>query len=253
MADYDRFAQNYSDAMLEEGDYYHKTQIDPYIYKIIGNPKGKIIYDLGCGNGYISRNLAKKGAKMFASDISSELIKTAKGKSEGLGITYQVRDGIDFGEFKKNKFDFVVLNMVIHYIEDLDKLFRGVSKVLKKGGILVFSTSHFFRPDHPYSDWIKGDIDGKEKLFIKVTNYLESYFVKVKSWWDKKTELKIYNRPLNKFINIMSKYGLFVKEVYEPESVGFAKDFCEELQKSHHIPTFIIIGAIKLENDKIAS
>lgn len=169
----------------------------------------------------------------------------------GMDIKYSVCEGTDFKDFKGDQFDCVVMNMVIHYIDDLDKLFFGISKVLKDDGLFVFSTSHFFRPDHPYSDWIKGEIKGEERLFIKVTNYLVSYTVKVKSWWDNTTDLEIINRPLNKYINAMSKYGLYIKEIYEPESQGFAKDYPLKLQKSHHIPTFIIIGAINFKKDKI--
>jgi len=248
MNSYNNFAKQYSDSHGEEGDYFHKTQIDPYIYKIIGDPKDKTIYDLGCGNGYISRNLAKSRAKIFASDISDELVKIAKDKSEGLDISYSVRDGIDFSGFSNGQFDVVIMNMVIHYIEDIDTLFKEISRVLKPNGILAFSTNHFFRPASPYSDWVKGEINGQEKLFIKVTNYLETHSVKTKSVWDNETELTIINRPLNQCINTLSKYNLFVKEVYEPESVGFAKSFTEDLQKSHHIPTFIIFGVGKIRN-----
>lgn len=52
MSVYDKFALSYSNSMKDTGDYYHKTQIDPYVYKILGDPKDKVIYDLGCGNGY---------------------------------------------------------------------------------------------------------------------------------------------------------------------------------------------------------
>lgn len=246
MSSYDNFAKQYSDSQDEEGDFFHQTQIDPAILKIVGDPKDKTVYDLGCGSGYLSRKFAKSGAKVFASDISEELINIAKAKSDGLDINYLVRDGIDFTDFKNEQLDVVVMNMVIHYIQDIDTLFKETSRVLKQKGILVFSTNHFFRPASPYSDWIKGEIKGEEKLFIKVTNYLKEYKVATKSGWDNKTELTIINRPLNNLINTMSKYGLFLKEVYEPESVGFAKSFSEELQKSHHIPTFVIFGAIKL-------
>lgn len=244
-SDYDKFAREYSDSMGEEGDYFHKTQIDPHLYKIIGDPNGKTIYDLGCGNGYMARNLARKGARVIASDISPELIKIAQEKSRELNINYSVREGTDFEGFEDGQFDVVVMNMVIHYIDDLDKLFEGISRVLKPGGAFAFSTNHFLRPTTPYSEWEEGTLYGGKKLFIKLTNYLKTYTVTKKSKWDKTTELGIINRPLNEFVNKMSKKGLYMNEVYEPESVGFATDFSEELQKSHHIPTFIIIGVIK--------
>ena len=248
MSVYNKFADEYSSSMGEKGDFHHKTSIDPQMYSIIGNPKGKIIYDLGCGNGYMARKLGKDGASVFASDASEKLIEIAKEKSKSLDIQYLVHDATDFSQYKDDFFDCVVMNMVIHYVEDLDKLFKGIGRILKRNGIFVFSTNHFFRPDYPYSEWIEGKVNNAKKLFIKVTGYLESTDVKVLSPWNNKTELTIYNRPLNVLVNKMSKYGLCVFKVKEPESIGFAKDFSEDLQKSHNIPTFIIIGAIKKVN-----
>jgi len=245
MSDYDRFAQKYSEAMGDEGDFHHRVSIDPQVYSIIGNPMGKYIYDIGCGNGYMARKLANEGAKVFASDLSEKLINIAKEKSKGLDIQYRAHDATDFSLYQNNFLDLVVMNMVIHYVKDLDELFAGISRVLKKDGVFVFSTSHFFRPDYPYSEWVEGKINGKKQLFIKGTGYLKPTLTKVISWWDSKTELKIYNRPLGILVNKMSKHGLFTFRVEEPESVGFAKDFPQKLRESHHIPTFIIIGATK--------
>ena len=139
MSDYDNVAKQYSDSMSDNGDFYHRTQIDPNVYKIIGDPKGKVIYDLGCGNGYIARNFVRNGAKVFASDISSELVKLAEKNSSGLDINYSVKDALDFNGFTDNQFDVVVMNMVIHYIKNVDALFKGISRVLKKGGKMYVS------------------------------------------------------------------------------------------------------------------
>lgn len=246
MSQYDKFSKQYSEAMSEQGDYFHQTQIDLFVYLIIGSPKGRVICDIGCGNGYMARSLARKGAKVWASDASKSLIEDAKRKSKGLNIHYSVHDATDLSSYKPGSFDAVVMNMVIHYIKDLKKLFEGIARILKIGGILVFSTDHFLRPPYPYSEWVIGRIGDKEKLFIKVTDYLSTNERTVVSPWDNKTKLKIYNHPLNEFINTMSENSLYPFRVEEPESVGFAKDFSEDLQKSHRIPTFVIIGAKKL-------
>lgn len=247
MASYDKFAQQYSDAMSEHGDFFHRTQIDPYIYKVIGNPKGKRIYDLGCGNGYMARNLARKGARVVASDISKELIRIAKEKSSGLSIEYSVRDGTNFRGLGVQRFDVVLMNTVVNYIKDINALFRGISKVLRPNGVVVFATNHFLRPAYPYSEWVKGILRGRQKLFIKTTGYLKDIHVTANSGWDKGTKLSLINRPLNAYVNTMAKYGLFVHAVHEPESKGFATQFSRVLQRSHHIPTYIIIGATKVE------
>lgn len=243
MADYDEVAKLYSDAMPEEGNFYHRTQIDPYVFSIIGNPKGKVMYDVGCGNGYIARNLVRRGAKVFASDISSKLIDIAKKKSKGLDISYSVHDAIDVHAYKKDMFDVVVMNMVLHYIKNVDALCIGISNILKKDGIFVFSTNHPFRPVYPYSDWTVGKIKNKDALFIKVTGYLKQEGRSGVCWCDNKTKLQFYNQPLHMLINIMSKYGLYTFRLEEPVSDGFAHDYPKKLQDSHHIPTFMIIGA----------
>lgn len=248
MAQYDKIAKQYSKAVGEEGDYAHQTQIDPYIYSIIGNPDGKIIYDIGCGNGYMARNLVKKGATVFASDISKKIIKEAKARSEGFNIHYAVHDVTDFALYRSGQFDVVVMNMVIHYIENLKKLFLGISKILKKDGLFVFSTHHFLRPPDPYSGWIKGKINGKEKLFIKVNGYLETGERKVDSFCAGVSKLVIYNHPLSELINLVVEQRLFPFRVEEPSAAGHArslKRFSKKLQWSHHIPTFLIIGVRK--------
>jgi len=244
MTTYDKFAKKYSDSMGEEGDIYHRTQIDPGIYKIVGDLKGKVIYDIGCGNGYMARYFEKKGARVYASDVSRKMIKIAMSKSKGMDIAYSAHKATDFSRYKKESFDVVVMSMVIHYIKDLDELFKGIVKVLKLGGIFVFSNEHFFRPNYPYSEWVKGKLKGKDQLFIKVTDYLKSKVIKVTSWWGD-TELIIHNRPLKEYVNKLSENNLYVFRVEEPESKGFAKDFPKHLRESHGIPTFIIIGAKK--------
>ncbi len=234
--------------MGESGDYFHKTQIDPAIYEIIGNPEGKTIYDIGCGNGYMAKYFAKKGATIFASDESHSLIEIARNKSSNIDIMYSVRDTTDFSGFEDSQFDSVVMNMVIHYIKDLNALCKGIASVLKPNGVFAYSTNHFFRPMYPLSEWMTGAVGKKETLFIKTTGYLKQAKRTVVSGWDNKTKLTMYNHPLNELVNTMASYGLYTHRIIEPESKGFANDYSKKLQKSHHIPTFIIIGAKKIQD-----
>jgi len=44
----------------------------------------------------------------------------------------------------------------------------------------------------------------------------------------------------------MSKYGLYTFRLEEPKGDGFAHKYSKELQNSHYIPTYIIIGARKM-------
>lgn len=245
MTSYNKVAEKYSDSMSEEGDFYHKNFIDPALYSMVGNPMGKTIYDIGCGNGYMARYFAKKGAKVYASDISAKLVNIAKKKSKDLKIAYSVHEAIDFSKYENNMFDVVTMNMVIHYIKDLNKLFDGVSRVLNKNGEFIFSNNHFLRPQYPYSEWVKGGSKGEDKLYIKITDYLQQKEVKASHWLDESVKLTLYERPLKTFVNSMAKRNIYITQVEEIDPGDMGKDFSTKLQKSHHVPTFIIIGCSK--------
>ena len=107
--------------------------------------------------------------------------------------------------------------------------------------------NHPFRPVYPYSNWVKGRLKGKDMLFIKVTGYLLEEERAGVCWCDLKTKLHLYNQPLHTFINSMSKYGLYTFRFEEPRGDGFAHQYSKELQNSHYIPTYIIIGAKKMK------
>ena len=44
--------------------------LDPLILDLLGEVKGKRILDAGCGDGYLSRKLARLGAKVTGVEIS---------------------------------------------------------------------------------------------------------------------------------------------------------------------------------------
>ena len=46
----------------DEGDFTRRYLLNPVIFGLLGDVAGKTILDAGCGQGYLSRLLAKKGA-----------------------------------------------------------------------------------------------------------------------------------------------------------------------------------------------
>ena len=127
MTSFDSFAEQYAKTMGDTGDYTHRKTINPTLFKAIGNFKGKVIYDIGCGNGYIAKKLAREGAKeVRAPDISKKLISIAKNEYENPGnkIKYFVSEASDFSNLPKNHFDLIIMNMSIHYIKDFEKFAR---------------------------------------------------------------------------------------------------------------------------------
>jgi 2-polyprenyl-3-methyl-5-hydroxy-6-metoxy-1,4-benzoquinol methylase len=120
MKQYNKLSKKYS-------DYIKKDPIKNYIQypnslKFLGKIKGKKVLDIGCGDGYLTRQIAKLGAKITAYDYSKKQIALAlaKEKKDKLGIKYFVDDQFSFKT--KEKFDLVISAMVLHYAENLEEL-----------------------------------------------------------------------------------------------------------------------------------
>ena len=133
--DYDKIAAKYasSDAKPDKA-----FSILPTVLALAGNVKGKIVVDLGCGNGFFTRALAKQGAKkVFGLDNSQRQILMAKKRDDARNIEYQLcdifRDPIPTGQIINAPF-------VLNYAPDtrtLATFIRKLYSALKPGGKLV--------------------------------------------------------------------------------------------------------------------
>lgn len=100
--------------------------------------KGRVL-DYGCGDGWMSIQLAKNGHDVFAIDISIELVKKAALWANRLQLK-----NIHFFEmageklsFPDNYFDAVVGSAVLHHTE-LQIALENINRVLKPGGKGIF-------------------------------------------------------------------------------------------------------------------
>ncbi len=100
--------------------------------------------DLACGEGYNTRILARKEAKVVGVDFSKKLIEGAKQLEDErtLGIDYYVCDAADLRKISSNYFDVVTCVMALMDIEDYEDAIREVARVMKKKGRFIFSITH---------------------------------------------------------------------------------------------------------------
>lgn len=88
---WDELSDWYDEKQGEIGDlWHHQSLIDPPLLRLIGETTGKDVLDLGCGNGYLSRRLAKNGARVTAVDASERMIDNSRkhDPENKLGIRY---------------------------------------------------------------------------------------------------------------------------------------------------------------------
>ena len=104
-------------------------------------PKDNITaLDIGCGTGYIIRQIGKhtKNSKLFGVDISDEFIEAAKSLSlsEKLDIKF-IQDSVYTLPFPDEYFDLVTSQFVLLNLESPDDAIDEVYRVLKHGGKFV--------------------------------------------------------------------------------------------------------------------
>jgi len=82
-------AESWLDFVRKGKDYYRDELNNPATFQLIGDVRGLLVLDLACGEGYNTRILARKGAKVVGVDFSETLIELAKQEEdeEKLGIT----------------------------------------------------------------------------------------------------------------------------------------------------------------------
>jgi len=101
---------------------------------------GKNVLDLGCGTGNVSYQIKDKiSVDLIGVDVSPEMLRVARGKS--LEVVCSNIDGRHL-PFLDGSFDTIVGAYVIHQIKNLDLLLSECYRVLKKGVLLLLTSSH---------------------------------------------------------------------------------------------------------------
>lgn len=102
----------------------------------------KKVLDIGSGDGSDLLKLQEKGAEVYGIDASEEMIKLAQEKNPKGNFQLGLFDLIPYeGEF----FDIVISKYAIQTSEEIEPIFKEVSRVLKSGGIFIYLVVHPFR------------------------------------------------------------------------------------------------------------
>jgi SAM-dependent methyltransferase len=102
---------------------------------------GKRVLEYGCGTGWITVELAKRGAYVHAFDISPEAVSQAKASVRDAGLSAQCVLQVMGGErldYPDDTFDFAVGFAILHHL-DLTATLSELHRVLKPGGKAFFA------------------------------------------------------------------------------------------------------------------
>lgn len=100
------------------------------------------VLDFGCGTGLICNEIAENVSSIYAMDISTNMIETAKNKAKELNIQNVEfeRTTIFDEKFKVGSFDAIIAFNIFHVLEEPQKYFQRLHQILKPGGLIISST-----------------------------------------------------------------------------------------------------------------
>jgi len=265
-SEWDKVAEEWNTEAGNTGIWHQRHDIDPVIFELLKNLKNKKIIEIGCGNGYFARLLAKKDIKVTAVDLSANLVAYAieREKTEPLGIKYFVRDAANLYGIKSNSFDIAVANMSLMDITDAEKAIKEVSRVLKKNGKFVLSITHPIYCDFQ-QQWIIIKENGKKYFARAISKYLSSV-TKKRTLLTSGIKITQYHRSIETYFKYLRNADLLIsdfKEIATNKPVTKAKkeDKNVKFRRSKYltlsekkmkkfagkeIPLFLIMVALKI-------
>ncbi|KAH7693853.1 CRE-PRMT-6 protein [Aphelenchoides avenae] len=113
--------------------------MEPTLRSAVGDSlRGKRVLDVGCGDGSLSAEYLKWGAKsVVAVDSNAHVIRSCKAKYADRRLDFHVRSPIDMGYH--NEFDAAMAIFVLPFCENyewLKTVLKSIAKALKPNGVM---------------------------------------------------------------------------------------------------------------------
>jgi ubiquinone/menaquinone biosynthesis C-methylase UbiE len=135
---YDKYGKVYQQTRDEKKKerLYNEFLELPSMLAAVGDIRGKRLLDVGCGAGVHIKKYKARGALVKGMDISETMIAMARERVPDVEFTIGKATELPY---KNNSFDVVTASLIMDYVEDLDKAFREVHRVLKRDGVFYYS------------------------------------------------------------------------------------------------------------------
>jgi len=112
--------------------------------RLLGHLEGKRVLELGCGGAQCSIAFAKQGAHAIGVDFSAEQLAFARRLCEREAVRVELHHGdlADLAFVRADSIDVTFSAYAFGYVDDLNRVFRQVHRVLRPEAPLVFSLPH---------------------------------------------------------------------------------------------------------------
>ncbi|HEY7850551.1 MAG TPA: class I SAM-dependent methyltransferase [Ktedonobacterales bacterium] len=208
-----------------EGDMAHQSLLNPTIFALAGAVAGKRTLDAGCGEGYLSRMLAQRGALVTGVEPAARLhaLCIEHERRAPQGIAYLQCDLVKLA-LPPQSFDLVIANMVLMDIPDYRSAIHMLAAMTHPGGNLIITLLH---PCFEESGAL-----WPTKRVVETREYLAEFE-------RPQTFATLFHRPLSAYINCLLHEGLALRRIVEPGLPnGVTLDGND---RDAHVPSFIAL------------
>lgn len=214
------------------------TMEKPVILELVGDVSDQRILDLGCGDAAFGREALAKGCRSYLGiDGSRNMVRAAA--QILAGTTGKVQHAaIEGWDYPAEAFDLVVSRLALHYIKEIDDVFRRVYRALTGRGRFIFSVEHpvltscdrAWQGNGKRQDWLVDDYFATGQ---RITSWMGGRVVK-------------YHRTVENYFEGLQQAGFLVESLREaePQPEQFQNDK-ETYQRRKRIPLFLIMAGRK--------
>ena len=142
--------------------------------------KNSFVLEMGCGEGYGTKLLSQKAARIIGLDVDKNIVARASKKYGSGKCTFRMYDGtrIPYGN---NTFDTIVSFQVIEHIQDDMNYVSEIHRVLKRNETFILTTPNgTYRSKPGQKPWNRFHV--REYRPHELGNVLRSRFSDVKVW-----------------------------------------------------------------------
>ncbi len=209
----------------------------PVVLELAGDLRNQRILDLGCGDADFGREVLAGGCQTYVGiDGSHNMVEAAQQRLIGTAGKV-VQATVEHWDYPAEAFDLVVARLVLHYVQDVEAVFKQIYRALDYGGRFVFSVEHpvitscdrGWQRDGPRQDWL---VDDYFTAGQRITSWMGGEVIK-------------YHRTIETYFVSLQRAGFLVESLREAEPQRARFDEEGTYQRRKRIPLFLIMAGLK--------
>jgi SAM-dependent methyltransferase len=235
---WERHSDWWQKTYTEGADPEYEEQVLPLVVRHLRGSER--VLDVGCGEGQVTRCIARLGAAAVGIDPVRSQIRVAYARG---GSACYVQARAEQLPYREAAFDSVVVCMALEHVDPFEPAVGEIARVLAPGGrFLLFLVHPLLQA--PGSGWV--DNEGQGEQYWKIGQYLRDDVAidEVAPG----VQFQFAHRPLSRYVHAMGEVGLLIDDMVEPspppvvllETGGFAN--------AATIPRLMLVSARRIDS-----